>query len=116
MRAQTSNDFTGAGPHARLDLSRHARLLPGLALFGRIDGTLAVGRVSQKIRDEVANPDGVHNQIEGGIVQSSSWTLEEEVRFDRTRILSRDWGGYPILRFPRVPQTCTGAASVSRAG
>jgi CO/xanthine dehydrogenase Mo-binding subunit len=54
---------------------------------------------------EVASPDGVHNQIEGGIVQSTSWTLSEEVRFDRTRILSRDWGGYPILRFPRVPQS-----------
>jgi CO/xanthine dehydrogenase Mo-binding subunit len=54
---------------------------------------------------EVASPDGVRNQIEGGIVQSASWTLSEEVRFDRTRILSRDWGGYPILRFPRVPQS-----------
>jgi CO/xanthine dehydrogenase Mo-binding subunit len=53
---------------------------------------------------EIANPDGVRNQIEGGIVQSISWTSSEEVRFDRTRILSRDWGGYPILRFPRVPQ------------
>jgi nicotinate dehydrogenase subunit B len=43
--------------------------------------------------------------MEGGIVQSTSWTLSEEVRFDRTRILSRDWGGYPILRFPAIPQT-----------
>jgi nicotinate dehydrogenase subunit B len=25
------------------------------------------------------------------------------VTFDRTRITSRDWGGYPILRFPQVP-------------
>jgi nicotinate dehydrogenase subunit B len=54
---------------------------------------------------EVASPDGVRNQMEGGIVQSSSWTLMEEVAFDRTRVLSRDWGGYPILRFPRVPQS-----------
>ena len=53
---------------------------------------------------EVVNPDGVHNQIEGGIVQSASWTLAEEVTFDRTRITSRDWGGYPILRFPQVPE------------
>jgi CO/xanthine dehydrogenase Mo-binding subunit len=48
--------------------------------------------------------DGIRNQIEGGIVQSCSWTLSEEVTFDRTRITSRDWGGYPILRFPLVPQ------------
>jgi nicotinate dehydrogenase subunit B len=52
---------------------------------------------------EVVNPDGMRNQIEGGIVQSSSWTLAEEVTFDRTRITSRDWAGYPILRFPQVP-------------
>jgi nicotinate dehydrogenase subunit B len=53
---------------------------------------------------EAVNPDGIRNQIEGGIVQSSSWTLSEEVTFDRTRITSRDWGGYPILRFPQVPE------------
>jgi nicotinate dehydrogenase subunit B len=52
---------------------------------------------------EVVNPDGMRNQIEGGIVQSSSWTLAEEVTFDRTRITSRDWAGYPILRFPQMP-------------
>ena len=28
---------------------------------------------------EVVNPDGIRNQIEGGIVQASSWTLSEEV-------------------------------------
>jgi CO/xanthine dehydrogenase Mo-binding subunit len=53
---------------------------------------------------EIVNPDGIRNQIEGGIVQSSSWTLNEEVSFDRTRITSRDWGGYPIARFPQIPQ------------
>src|SRR5262245_58079294 len=29
----------------------------------------------------VINPDGLINQIEGGIVQSASWTLHEEVKF-----------------------------------
>ncbi|HET7197961.1 MAG TPA: molybdopterin cofactor-binding domain-containing protein [Burkholderiales bacterium] len=52
---------------------------------------------------EAVNPDGIRNQIEGGILQSASWTLCEEVTFDRTRITSRDWGGYPILRFPQIP-------------
>jgi CO/xanthine dehydrogenase Mo-binding subunit len=54
---------------------------------------------------EVVNPDGIRNQIEGGIVQSSSWTLSEEVTFDRMRVTSRDWGGYPILRFPQMPDS-----------
>jgi CO/xanthine dehydrogenase Mo-binding subunit len=53
---------------------------------------------------EVVNPDGVRNQIEGGIIQSASWTLLEQVRFDETHILTRDWGAYPILRFNQVPE------------
>jgi CO/xanthine dehydrogenase Mo-binding subunit len=52
---------------------------------------------------EAVNPDGIRNQIEGGIIQSASWTLYESVNFDTSRILSRDWSGYPILRFPAVP-------------
>ena len=51
----------------------------------------------------VINPDGVINQVEGGAVQSASWTLRERVRFDRTRITSVNWDSYPILRFTEVP-------------
>jgi nicotinate dehydrogenase subunit B len=54
---------------------------------------------------EVVNPDGIRNQMEGGIVQSSSWTLAEEVTFDTTRVTSRDWAGYPVLRFPQIPDS-----------
>jgi CO/xanthine dehydrogenase Mo-binding subunit len=53
---------------------------------------------------EVVNPDGIRNQMEGGIVQSASWTTLEGVSFDTTRVTSLDWGGYPILRFPNVPE------------
>lgn len=49
------------------------------------------------------NPDGVSNQIEGGIVQATSWVLKEQVRFDRTRITTRTWDDYPILRFSEAP-------------
>jgi CO/xanthine dehydrogenase Mo-binding subunit len=52
---------------------------------------------------QVINPDGVLNQVEGGAVQSASWTLREQVRFDRTRITSDNWDSYPILRFTDVP-------------
>jgi nicotinate dehydrogenase subunit B len=51
----------------------------------------------------VVNPDGAKNQLEGGIVQAVSLTLKEQVAFDRKEITSRDWSGYPILRFPEVP-------------
>ena len=52
---------------------------------------------------EAVNPDGIKNQIEGGILQSASWTLYESVAFDGTQVTSRDWGSYPILRFSAVP-------------
>jgi CO/xanthine dehydrogenase Mo-binding subunit len=53
---------------------------------------------------QVINPDGVKNQIEGGIVQATSWTLKEQVKFSAGRIESTDWNGYPILRFSEVPE------------
>lgn len=52
----------------------------------------------------VVNPDGLINQIEGGIVQSASWTLKEEVTWEDGRITSTDWERYPILRFSEVPE------------
>jgi nicotinate dehydrogenase subunit B len=53
---------------------------------------------------EIVNPDGIRNQIEGGLLQSASWTLCEEASFSPTGVTSRDWGGYPILRFPQMPE------------
>ena len=52
----------------------------------------------------IINPDGLSNQIEGGVVQSVSWTLMEEVRFDKNGILTRDFASYPILTMPDVPK------------
>jgi nicotinate dehydrogenase subunit B len=56
---------------------------------------------------QIINPDGLINQIEGGIVQSMSWTLHEHVRFDRNGILSDDWMNYPILTMPDTPKVET---------
>jgi len=52
----------------------------------------------------VINPDGLINQIEGGIIQSSSWTLKEQVRFDAQKITTHTWADYPILTFKEVPK------------
>lgn len=51
----------------------------------------------------IVSPDGVANQIEGGILQSLSWTLMERVRFADGRVVSDTWGQYPILGFEDVP-------------
>lgn len=53
------------------------------------------------------NPDGVANQVEGGVVQAISFAMKEQVRFDRTRITSRSWETYPILRFSEAPSVET---------
>ncbi len=53
---------------------------------------------------DMVNPDGISNQIEGGIVQSLSWTLKEQVKFDNTGIRTFDWEYYPILTFSEVPR------------
>lgn len=51
----------------------------------------------------IINPDGVINQIEGGIIQAASWTIREQVRLGRNGAASRDWASYPILTFAEVP-------------
>ena len=51
----------------------------------------------------VINPDGVINQIEGGAIQSTSWTLKEQVKFGARGIASLGWEDYPILKFSEVP-------------
>jgi nicotinate dehydrogenase subunit B len=53
---------------------------------------------------QAINPDGIINQTEGGLIQSVSWTLKEQVIFDRERILTRTWEDYPILTFPEAPE------------
>jgi CO/xanthine dehydrogenase Mo-binding subunit len=53
---------------------------------------------------QVVNPDGLSNQLEGGFVQSASWTLKEQVNFDENGITATDWDSYPILRFPEIPK------------
>jgi CO/xanthine dehydrogenase Mo-binding subunit len=64
-----------------------------------------VRAVSAVDAGQVVSPDGVRNQIEGAIVQATSWTLYESVTFDSTRITSIDWATYPILRFDSVPDS-----------
>jgi nicotinate dehydrogenase subunit B len=69
---------------------------------GRLRMVRAVAAVDS---GEIINPDGIRNQTEGGILQSMSWTLFEQVQFDARRIVSSDWSNYPILRFDSVPDS-----------
>ena len=69
---------------------------------GRIRLARAVAAVDG---GQIVNPDGLRNQIEGAILQATSWTLFEEVGFAADGIGSVDWATYPILRFDAVPDS-----------
>ena len=49
------------------------------------------------------NPEGVRHQIHGNVIQSTSRVLKEKVTFSDIAVTSRDWGSYPLLTFPELP-------------
>lgn len=51
----------------------------------------------------VINPDGLRNQIEGGLLQGLSRTLYEELHLADEGTAERDWTTYGRLRFSEVP-------------
>ena len=50
---------------------------------------------------QIINPDGLHHAIENNVVQATSRTLWEEVKFDTKNVTSVDWRTYPILEIDR---------------
>ena len=61
-------------------------------------GALAVRRfVVAQDCGPISNPDGLKNQIEGGVLQGMSRALTEEVTWDAVKITSIDWRTYPPL-------------------
>jgi nicotinate dehydrogenase subunit B len=72
----------------------------------RDTGNISVRRVVAATDcGQPVNPSGIRNQIEGGIIQSLSWTTREEVTFSATHRTSFDWSAYPIIRFEHVPES-----------
>jgi len=68
---------------------------------GRVRVTLLVNAVDPGI---VINPRAAKDTIARGVIFALSRTLHEELRFDRKRVLSRDWVTYPVLRFVAAPE------------
>ena len=52
---------------------------------------------------QIIDRNGLKSQLEGGFIQSASWTLKEEVKFEGEEVLSIDWESYPIIKFSEVP-------------
>jgi hypothetical protein len=57
LEQHASNRFIGAGPHASLDLRRKIADT-GLSLFGRVDASSPIGRISQSFETVAIAPDG----------------------------------------------------------
>ncbi|MBV9968412.1 MAG: xanthine dehydrogenase family protein molybdopterin-binding subunit, partial [Xanthobacteraceae bacterium] len=100
----------GDGRRGRgIGFAKYKTLATYVAVIAEVEVDRATGKVSVPRAyaavdsGQIINPDGLANQMEGGIVQSASWTLKEQVRFTRNGIKSRDWLGYPILTMPEAP-------------
>jgi nicotinate dehydrogenase subunit B len=68
----------------------------------------------------ISNPDGLRNQVEGGLLQGTSRTLVEEVTWDERRVTSVDWSSYASLHLdydvPAIETVFVTPAGVPAAG
>jgi nicotinate dehydrogenase subunit B len=73
------------------------------ALVAEVEVDQASGRVQPKRFvaaldcGPVSNPDGLRNQVEGGILQGMSRALVEEVTWDDRKVTSTNWATYNTL-------------------
>ena len=82
-------DYEGGNGYAALIAEVDVNLETGLVRPTRFVVALDCGPIS--------NPDGVRNQIAGGILQDMSRASVEEVTWDQRRITSTDWETYRSL-------------------
>jgi nicotinate dehydrogenase subunit B len=101
----------GRGKGCGFSFARYKNLAAYCAIAIQLEvdhasGAVKVERIVAAVdTGQIVNPDGVRNQIEGGILQSMSWTLYESVSFDDTHIRSVNWSTYRIMRFDAVPHS-----------
>lgn len=82
-------DYEGGNGYAALIAEVAVNLETGLVRPSRFVVAVDCGPIS--------NPDGLRNQMEGGILQGMSRALVEEVTWDNRRITSTDWESYRSL-------------------
>jgi CO/xanthine dehydrogenase Mo-binding subunit len=101
---------SGTGKGRGIGFAKYKNLATYVAVIADVEVDPATGKVSVPRAwaavdsGLIINPDGLANQMEGGIIQSASWTLHEAVKFSPTGITSRDWLTYPILTMPEAPR------------
>lgn len=101
---------TGPGSGIGFAFARYKNIMGYCAIavqlhVQRQTGQVTIDRVVAAVDvGQIVSPDGLLNQIQGGIVQSASWTLYERILYDASGMHSFDWSGYPIMRFADLPQ------------
>jgi nicotinate dehydrogenase subunit B len=107
------NPNAGGGPIAKgrgIAYLRYNNAITYVAAVAEVEvnrdtGEIRVTRVcASHDCGEMVNPDGVANQVEGGVLQTVSRTLMETVTWDRNKVTSVDWASYPIMRHTEAPK------------
>ncbi|WP_207482312.1 xanthine dehydrogenase family protein molybdopterin-binding subunit [Arenibaculum pallidiluteum] len=113
---QLSGVVTGTG----IAVSRYKNSEAYLAIVATVEVDTKTGDItpiSMHCAVDVGHavsPDGVINQVEGGIIQSTSQTLLEGAKYDDKLITSNSYGSYPIIGFDIAPKV--EVAIVQQAG
>jgi CO/xanthine dehydrogenase Mo-binding subunit len=107
------NPNAGSGPVANgrgISYLRYNNAITYVAAVAEVEVSKATGEIRVErvcvSHDcgEMVNPDGVKNQVEGGVLQTVSRTLMEAVTWERNKVTSVDWVTYPIMRFTQAPK------------
>jgi hypothetical protein len=53
LEQRTANNFFGAGPQVGMEIYRYFKEAPGLALYGRIEPSVVIGRIHQRFEENV---------------------------------------------------------------
>ncbi len=113
-----SPGIEGVGRGIAFARYKNAKCYAAVVVETRVDpDTFAIGLSRAWIAADagrIVNPDGLANQLEGGLVFAASQTLKEEVDFEKTAIVSLDWESYPILKMSDAPDIET--VLIDRAG
>jgi CO/xanthine dehydrogenase Mo-binding subunit len=111
LKELVQNETSGEGEGMGFGFSRYKNTASYCAVAAKVKVDLESKKVTPlkmwAVIDagETINPDGIKNQTEGGLIQAASWTLMEEVLFEADQVNSKDWSGYPILRYDAIPET-----------
>lgn len=107
MSGWRSDDAGGEGSGRGVGVARYKNKGAWLAAVAEVnvDEAVRVERLWLCVdAGRLINPQGARAQIEGGALQSVSWTLLESVPVENGRVPALNWSNYPILRFSDVPE------------